>query len=102
MASIFSTKEEKGSSARLEPLKRIEKGSSNPCEEQNKEIITETVKVLGSFEGPLVVCELHEILVEQICPVVLQSYDWQHSGKGEKFSEESKPVLKARLLIPDY
>ena len=68
-------KEEKTrSSARLEPL-RIEKGTNNLCEEQDKEIITETVKVLGSCEGPLEVCDLPETAVKQICLDKLPSYD---------------------------
>lgn len=53
MASIFSIKEEERSSAQLEPLKRTEKGSNNPCEEQDKGLITETVRQLGSSEAHL-------------------------------------------------
>lgn len=73
-ASIFPTKEETRSSARFEPL-RTEKGANNLCEEQDKEIITETVKVLGSCEGPVEVCDFPETAVEQICLNEPQSYD---------------------------
>ena len=59
---------------RLEPL-RPEKGANNLCEEQDKEIITETVKALGSCEGPLGACDLPETAVEQICLDEQQSYD---------------------------
>ena len=53
----------------VEPLQRAEV-SDNPCEEQDKEMITETVKLPGSFEGPLK--GNHEVTVEQSHPAVLQ------------------------------
>lgn len=68
MASIFSSKR----SLRLgvKPLRRLQV-SNNPCKEQDRDMITEPLKLLGSFEGPLEVCD-HETAVEQIGPVVLQ------------------------------
>lgn len=47
----------------MEPWKRAEKVSSNLCEEWDEKMITETVELLGSFEGPFEVCD-HEIIVE--------------------------------------